>query len=44
MLVRMWEETVAQRLTLISEIDLLHFHPPMLVQPGEAFWVDELTS
>ena len=39
----MWEETVAERLTIISEIDWLHFEPPMLVQPGETFWVKERT-
>lgn len=41
--IAMWEETVAERLTIISEIDWLYFEPPMLVQPGESFWVKDRT-
>ena len=43
MLGRVHEETVAERLTLISEIDWLHFEPPMFVQAGETFRVEERT-
>jgi hypothetical protein len=38
-----WEETTAEKLTLISEIDWLHFEPPVFVQPGEKFWVEGRT-
>jgi len=37
------EETEAERLTLISEIDWLYFEPPIFVQPGETFWVEDRT-
>ncbi|HUR03017.1 MAG TPA: hypothetical protein VM347_10795 [Nonomuraea sp.] len=39
----MREETTAERLTLISEIDWLYFEPPIFVQPGETFWVEDRT-
>lgn len=40
---RVWEETTAEGLTLISEIDWLYFEPPMFVEPGETFWVEDRT-
>jgi hypothetical protein len=38
-----WEETEVERLTLISEIAWLYFEPPIFVQPGETFWVEDRT-
>lgn len=32
------EETTVERLTLVSELGWLHFHPPVTLQPGEVFW------
>ncbi len=37
----MWEETTADRLTLISQIDWLYFEPAVFVQPGETFWIED---
>lgn len=34
---------MAEKLTLISEIDWLDFEPPVFVQPGETFWVADRT-
>jgi hypothetical protein len=31
------------RLTLVSEVGWLHFEPPMFVQAGECFWVEDRT-
>ena len=39
----MWEETIADRLTLISQIDWLYFEPAVFVQPGETFWIEDRT-
>ena len=36
----MRDETTAERLTLISEIDWLYFEPPIFVKTGETFWVE----
>lgn len=33
----------ADRLTLISEVGWLHFEPPMFVQAGECYWVEDRT-
>ena len=35
--------TRANRLTLVSEVGWLYFEPPMYVQAGECFWVDDRT-
>jgi hypothetical protein len=43
MLESMNEETAAERLTIISEVEWLHFEPPMLVHPGEYYWVENRT-
>lgn len=33
----------ADRPTLVSEVGWLHFEPPMFVQAGESFWVQDRT-
>jgi hypothetical protein len=38
-----WDETRADKLTLISEIGWLYFEPPIFVQAGETFWVEDRT-
>lgn len=43
MLISMFKETHVEKLTLISEIEWLHFEPPMFVHPGETFWVEDRT-
>ncbi|HAP77910.1 MAG TPA: hypothetical protein DCR14_17730 [Acidimicrobiaceae bacterium] len=35
--------TRADRLTLVSEVGWLYFEPPIFVQAGECFWVNDRT-
>lgn len=32
------EETIVERLTLVSEVGCLNFDPPVFLQTGEVFW------
>lgn len=36
-------ETTVERLTMASVIGWLHFEPPVFLQPGDVFWVEERT-
>jgi hypothetical protein len=35
-----FEETTADRLTLVSNVHELYFEPPVFVKQGETFWVE----
>lgn len=34
------EKTTAERPILVSEVEWLHLHMPVLINPGETYWVD----
>lgn len=38
-----WGRTTAERMTLISQARWLYFEPPVWVQAGETFWVEDRT-
>jgi hypothetical protein len=37
------DETLVERLTLVSEVGWLHFEPAVVLRPGERFWVNDRT-
>lgn len=38
---RRTEETTVERLTLVSHLGRLHLDPPVYLQAGETFWVED---